>query len=306
MAELKLMEAGAMDFLGSFFATGPVAVCLLACLLLAPLGRWQVFIKESGGMLVLILFTFTPGQWFFRDTRWQAWMAHGVGCLVADWVPRGPDVCPSMSLANLAMGKVTYPEFLCRVGGQMMGALVGFPLCEALAAAAGLPPLSGPKLDPAGLGRAVTHEFWATFCLAWAIYLCNFVLPIRKIYLVKQAVCAMFIRGILLSFPAAGPAMNPALGTAFAVLRSSRGAMDAVASSNISSAAVAPSAVLRSDASWAVPDTSEHFLCYWAASIAGALVATALYAAFSGEPFCGVRLRGGRPMDQNGQRKKQE
>eukprot|EP00622_Pseudochattonella_farcimen_P004547 FR739947.1.p2 GENE.FR739947.1~~FR739947.1.p2 ORF type:complete len:109 (-),score=1.48 FR739947.1:249-548(-) len=71
----------------------------------------------------------------------------------------------------------------------------------------------------------------------------------RAYYPIKQSITALVIRALIVYFPGAGPAINPALGTTWAVW--SRGG-------------------------W--PRDLAHYVVYWVASVAGALTASGLYA----------------------------
>ena len=71
------------------------------------------------------------------------------------------------------------------------------------------------------------------------------------------------IRYLIEIFPTAGPAMNPMLGTAWAVFASS---------------------------TTGFPQNMEHYYVYWISPILGAITASFFYAVYSGDSFFGSKL----------------
>jgi len=239
-------------------------------LALAPLGCLRNdFLKELLGMIILIFLTCTPGTWIGASAWWQSWMLHGVGVVVADWVAAGPNVNPSVSFAMFALGVVSYPVFLCRVSGQVLGAVIAFPLARTLARELDWRLLPGPTFDPAKV--PTSHASWdeaaATFSLCMSIFVLNWVVPFRKVYLMKQSATAACVRGCLQAFPTAGPAMNPALATGWAF-----------------------SANSEAPGGYAFPSDAPHYVCYWASSFLGAFLASFAFGVCAGMPFLGVRF----------------
>ncbi|CAK0884524.1 unnamed protein product, partial [Prorocentrum cordatum] len=139
----------------------------------------------------------------FRSWKqWQEWLWHVAGCIAADWLAGGPHVSPGASLAALALGMADYPEFLCRFGGQVAGALLAWPFCGIIGAPLGLKPLGGPSFDPAllPLEQAALYEASAAFLLNLAVLSLNHaerLVPLRRFYLLKAGLTAAVIRVML-------------------------------------------------------------------------------------------------------------
>merc|ERR550532_1795556 len=102
----------------------------------------------------------------------------------------------------VALGRLPYPSFLCRVAAELAGGLVAFPLCRWIAGRLQLPPLGGPSFDYVAepLGEPAGHEALATFVLCLGIFLLNWELPVRKLYIAKQGLTAVLIRFNLETF----------------------------------------------------------------------------------------------------------
>ncbi|CAK0884532.1 unnamed protein product, partial [Prorocentrum cordatum] len=132
----------------------------------------------------------------------EEWLWHVAGCIAADWLAGGPHVSPGASLAALALGMADYPEFLCRFGGQVAGALLAWPFCGIIGAPLGLKPLGGPSFDPAllPLEQAALYEASAAFLLNLAVLSLNHaerLVPLRRFYLLKAGLTAAVIRVML-------------------------------------------------------------------------------------------------------------
>eukprot|EP00928_Gymnodinium_smaydae_P031589 TRINITY_DN23141_c0_g1_i1.p1 TRINITY_DN23141_c0_g1~~TRINITY_DN23141_c0_g1_i1.p1 ORF type:complete len:292 (-),score=22.21 TRINITY_DN23141_c0_g1_i1:134-940(-) len=255
-----------------FLASGPQALIFVVCLAHAPLGhRWDDFFKEFAGTIVMIVTQFPAGKWVARDCWWMAWLWHAAGVVGADWIAGGPNVNPSVAISMVALGKLKYSAFLCRVAAELAGGLVAFPLCRRFGSYFELPALGGPSFDHVNasvVGPAI-DEFLATGVLCLAIYLMNWELAVKKYYLVKQSLTAIVIRFNLETFKRSGCAMNPMLGTTWAVFLSSSGKAGV----------------------YALPSEAAHYLCYWVASFAGALLSAFLYATIKGVPWFGWQSR---------------
>jgi len=234
---------------------------------------------EFKGTLLMIAFTFSAGKWVGSDAWEVAWLAHFVGVIAADRIGGGPHVNPAVSVSMWSLGKCTYTEMYVRIAGQMGGGLLAFPLYRFLSDTLGWNALGGPEfslLDDDGSNAAAFSEFLATIFLCFLIYLVNWELNFGKFhYWIKQSLTAIGIRYLIEVFPTAGPAMNPMLGTAWAIFNSSFDGESATGKwTNMGT----------------FPAESEHYFVYWISSICGALVASFLYAIYSGDSFFGKKL----------------
>ncbi|CAK0884555.1 unnamed protein product, partial [Prorocentrum cordatum] len=158
--------------------------------------------RTRGELPIVVLLTYTPGVWIGVAAWWQEWLWHVAGCIAADWLAGGPHVSPGASLAALALGMADYPEFLCRFGGQVAGALLAWPFCGIIGAPLGLKPLGGPSFDPAllPLEQAALYEASAAFLLNLAVLSLNHaerLVPLRRFYLLKAGLTAAVIRVML-------------------------------------------------------------------------------------------------------------
>merc|ERR1712039_499551 len=93
----------------------------------------------------------------------------------------------------------------------------------------------------------------STATLCWAVFLLNWELPVKRVYLLKQSLTALVIRLNIQFLNAGGAAFNPALATGYSVWQSS----------------------LKSG-KYTLP-TLQTLLLYWAASLAGGAGAAASY-----------------------------
>ena len=99
--------------------------------------------------------------------------------------------------------------------------------------------------------------------LCFVIYIVNWELNFGKHhYWIKQTLTAIGIRFLIVAFPTSGPAMNPMLGTTWAVFASGG----------------------------VYPQDVRHYFVYWIASMLGAVVASFLYAIYDGCTFFGKTL----------------
>jgi len=258
--------------IAEFFSHWPViAICTL-CVICGPLGHWRKdFINELVGSVIMIVTLFPAGIWVGTGGHWQACGWHAGGVVLADWISGGPHVNPTVSLTMLALGKLRYPEFLCRVSAQLAGGVLTFPICRWFAKVFELPMFGGPTFDPAkvSLAAALWDEGVATFILCCAIFLLNWELPVRKNYLAKQSLTAAVIRFNIEMFCSSGCAMNPMIGTCWAIFLSSE----------------------AEGGRYAFPGDSSHYWCYWIAGFTGALLASLFYSLCSGTQFFGWKLQ---------------
>ena len=241
---------------------------LLLTLLALPIASAKyakTYIDEFIGTILMIGLTFSPGKWIFEDAVYAAWVVHAVGVVAADKIGGGQHVNPAVSVAMWSLGKCDYTEMVVRSAGAMGGGLVAFPLFKAMTDALSWTALGGPEFSPEGDedgSAAAMSEFLATFFLCCLIYLVNWELNFGKQhYWIKQTLTAIGIRGLIEVFPTAGPAINPMLGTTWAVF-----------------------------AYGSFPEDVRHYLVYWIAAILGGLLSAFAYAVYDGCDFCGMKM----------------
>lgn len=216
--------------------------------------------------MLMIGLTFSPGKWIAADSLYLCWAVHALGVIAADKIGGGPHVNPAASVAMFALGKCDYSEMLVRIAGAMGGGLVSFPLYKLLADRLGWTPLGGPEFNPDGdesASSAAWSEFTAVFLLLNIVYIVNWELNFGKMhYWIKQTMTAIGIRVLIEVFPTAGPAMNPMLGTTWAVFANGG----------------------------VYPQDYRHYFVYWIAAIMGALLSAFGYAVYDGCDFLGQKL----------------
>lgn len=241
---------------------------LLLTLLAIPIANskhFKTYIAEFIGTILMVGLTFSPGKWIFSESLYLAWAVHSLGVIAADKIGGGQHVNPAVSVAMFSLGKCDYTEMYVRIAGSMGGGLVAFPLFKAMTDVLGWTPLGGPEFNPEGDADGSSgawSEFTATMLLCFLIYLVNWELNFGKHhYWIKQFLTAVGIRALIEIFPTAGPAMNPMLGTTWAVF-----------------------------AYGSYPDDIRHYLVYWIAAILGGLVSAFAYAVYDGCKFFGMDL----------------
>jgi len=241
---------------------------LLLTLLAIPIANskhFKTYIAEFIGTILMVGLTFSPGKWIFSESLYLAWAVHSLGVIAADKIGGGQHVNPAVSVAMFSLGKCDYTEMYVRIAGSMGGGLVAFPLFKAMTDVLGWTPLGGPEFNPEGDADGSSgawSEFTATMLLCFLIYLVNWELNFGKQhYWIKQFLTAVGIRALIEIFPTAGPAMNPMLGTTWAVF-----------------------------AYGSYPDDIRHYLVYWIAAILGGLVSAFAYAVYDGCKFFGMDL----------------
>ena len=227
---------------------------------------WKV---EFIGTLVMIFLTFSPGKWVGVENETVSWAWHAAGVIAADYISGGPHVNPMVSVTMYALNKCSYSEMLARIAGAMAGGLVAFPLYLRFSDSMGLQPLGGPAFDGEKASEEETDtaflsEFLAAFLLMIAIYALNWEMNFGKNhYWIKQFLTAVVIRYLIVVFPAAGPAINPMLGTTWAVFASGKGEL---------------------------PADTIHYLIYWVASILGGIASAVVYVVYAGGTVLGHKL----------------
>jgi len=167
------------------------------------------------------------------------------------------------------LGKCTYTDAFVRVAAQLGGGLVAFPIFHAIANAMEWEPFGGPEFnmdkDEYATGEAALSEFFATFCLMWAIYILNWELHFGSYhYIIKQTLTAVAIRSLIEFFPTAGPAMNPMLATSWAVF--------------------------GVGTKFEYPTEFQHYFVYWVAPCTAAICASIAYAIYNGDKIWGFTL----------------
>lgn len=223
------------------------------------------FRGEFIGTLLMIGLTFSPGKWIGQDSLAVAWVAHACGVIAADKIGGGQHVNPAVTVSMWALGKCSYTEAFVRITGAMAGGLVAFPLFKILADTLDLTPLGGPEFDPKddeeGIAAGLS-EFVAMILLMILIYTVNWELNFGKFhYWIKQTLTAVGIRYLIETFPLAGPAINPMLGTTWYIF-----------------------------AYGGFPDHLGHYFTYWVSSFLGAIVASCLYVVYAGGTVFGMKL----------------
>jgi len=222
---------------------------------------------ELVGTILIIVLTLSPGRWFGVGAEPifgvpVDWIFQAAGIVIVDWACGGPHVNPAVSFAFFLLGKVEASEMAINLIAQTLGATIGVLCCQVFAKAAGWQLLAGPEiagpLSGDALATAATTEFAASALLMVVVYALNFEPSTRvqghwAYYIVKQTLTAAAIRGLIVCFPATGPAFNPAIATGWQVWK----------------------------AGGKLPAFAAFWQVYWLAAFAGAFAATAAYAAYS-------------------------
>jgi len=262
-----------LSFIAQSFTTNvpPYVILGIASAFLSNSAFLKCWISEFCGTFLMILLTFSPGKWIGVDSLPVAWLSHAAGVILSDYIGGGPHVNPAVSLAMFSLGKSSYTETYIRISGAMTGGLIAFPTLLYFSESMKWEPLGGPTYSPTdendNFAAAFFNEFLAFFCLLFIIFLVNFEMHFGKHhYIVKQSLTAAGVRYLIQVFGLTGPAMNPMLGTSWAVFDSDRAAF---------------------------PEVSEHYLIYWIAPALGALAGSFLYAIYAGEKFFGMSLPAG-------------
>lgn len=241
---------------------------------------------EFVGTLLMIAFTFSAGKWVGVDTWQTAWLAHALGVIAADKIGGGPHVNPAVSVSMWCLNKIEggYTEMYVRIMGQMGGGLLAFPLYKYLADQLEWTNLGGPEfsaLQDRDVHEAFLSEMYATILLCLVIYVLNWEMNFGKHhYWIKQSLTALAIRFLIEFFPQAGPAMNPMLGTAWAIFASG------FQSTNDDNDGLTQ----QWASSGSFPTDLDHYFVYWLAPIVGAISASYLYAIYDGCTFFGFTM----------------
>ena len=262
----------ALTILSSFIHTispyVPPGLLLSVAAALIVEGKYISFWKnEFIGTLLMVSFTFSAGKWFGVDSQNVAWLSHFLGVIAADYIGGGQHVNPAVSVSMWSLGKCNYTETFVRIAGQMGGGLVAFPLFHLFSEKLGWTPFGGPDFDKTDDEEGVAaafNELFSTMLLCFIIYAVNWEINFGKFhYWIKQSLTAIGIRYLIEMFPLSGPAMNPMLGTTWAVFS---------ADENI------------------FPPETSHYIVYWVGACLGSLLASVLYAVYSGNTFFGATL----------------
>uniref|UniRef100_A0A7S3LB05 Aquaporin n=1 Tax=Amphora coffeiformis TaxID=265554 RepID=A0A7S3LB05_9STRA len=257
------------DSLNSFFEFLPPGLVLSLLTAYIGQGRYvQAFRQEFVGTLLMVMCTFSAGKWVGKASMYQAWGAHALGVISADYIGGGPQVNPAVTVGMWSLGKVTYTEGFVRIAAQLGGGLIAFPLFHAVAEAYDLEPFGGPEFDIGDKNAAIEaflSEFCATALLMWAIFLLNWEFHFGKYhYIIKQSLTAVAIRALIEFFPTAGPAMNPMLATSWAVFGVGE--------------------------KFNYPDDFMHYFVYWISPCMASVFACALYVIYNGGTLFGQTL----------------
>jgi len=225
----------------------------------------QSFLRELIGTVIMIGFTFPAGKWIGADSLPVAWACHAIGVILADKIGGGYHVNPAVSTTMYVLGEVDYNECYARIAGAMAGGILSFPFYLMVTDATGLTPLGGPDFSPEISVDAFISECVATCLLLLAIFILNWEMHFGKFhYYIKQFLTALAIRSLIEFFPTAGPALNPMLGTAWAIFATGK-----------------------------IPDDPAHFFVYWVGCCLGGFIAALLYAIYAGKEICGKKVTHG-------------
>eukprot|EP00439_Symbiodinium_sp_Y106_P059047 s3343_g8.t1 len=168
--------------------------------------------------------------------------------IVTDLCAQGADMSPSGTLTKLIEG-LAYARSLSRIASQLLAAVVAHLLLERLSGALDLPLLSGPTpKEGVGLPEMCIDEAAATFLLMATIFAATSFLS-ERLWLLQELIIAGAIHYNLENLNRAGAAMNPMMGSGWAIYAASR--RQALPRTGL---AVAP-----------------HILCYWFSSMLGAI-----------------------------------
>merc|ERR550539_485269 len=253
------------SFVGQIASILPLGLLQTVVISYMPTDGSNPYFVELIGTILMIAFTFSPGKWIFSDAEYPSWVVHAIGVVAADKIGGGQHVNPSMSVSMFALGKCTYSEMILRIAGSMAGGLIAFPLFKYLSDTMNWIPLGGPEYNPEmdeDASASAFNEFGSTLLLCFLVYAVNLELDFGKYhYWIKQTLTAIGIRFLIVAFPTSGPAMNPMLGTTWAVF-----------------------------ATGAYPGDVRHYFVYWIASMLGAVVASFIYAVYDGCTFFEQKL----------------
>eukprot|EP00549_Striatella_unipunctata_P001470 CAMPEP_0118697376 /NCGR_PEP_ID=MMETSP0800-20121206/14471_1 /TAXON_ID=210618 ORGANISM="Striatella unipunctata, Strain CCMP2910" /NCGR_SAMPLE_ID=MMETSP0800 /ASSEMBLY_ACC=CAM_ASM_000638 /LENGTH=301 /DNA_ID=CAMNT_0006596799 /DNA_START=158 /DNA_END=1063 /DNA_ORIENTATION=+ len=225
------------------------------------------YLNEFFGTCLMILCTFSAGKWVGSSSLPVAWVSHFFGVIAADYFGGGPHVNPAVSVSMWALGKINYTECYIRIAAQMGGGLVSFPIYKLVSDSLGWTPFGGPEFeadDEYGV-EAFMSEFWGVLLLLIFIYLVNWEMHFGTYhYWIKQPMTALWIRYLIEVFPTAGPAINPMLATSWAVFGVGQ--------------------------EFEFPNDPLHYIVYWIAPFAAAVLASVLYVIYAGGTIFGQPL----------------
>lgn len=254
----------------------PVYVLLVAVSFTCGMKYFNDFKTEFVGTLLMILFTFSAGTWFFAENAYLAALLHLCGVVASDKLSGGMQVNPAASFAMLLLGKQSYTETVVKICGQLLGGFIAFPLFAAISSALSFPEFGGPSYtsssSDAAFETAITHEFVSMTILLLGIFILNWDFKDfgTYTYWIKQSLTGVLIRLLIIFFPFSGPAINPMLATTY----------DAHVNGTFS-------------------DSYDHYVVYWLSSFAGAFVASLCYALWRVDTkFLGKSLRGDKQVEE--------
>lgn len=276
---------------------------LLSYSLLTPSQR-KTYRHEFLSTSLMIFLTFSPGKWSPSDYTQIGW--HVVGVVLSDWISGGAQVNPMVTVVMYCLRKETFENVLIKITAQLSSGYFTFLLSAHTSDYFNLTRFGGPEIpeekNPLGLNKERVYEdcFWDEFgsgmLLLFAIFILNWELkfapPTYKIphlppfftlanpnYFIKQTLTAVTIRVLIISFPSAGPSINPMLGTTYYLF--------------------------KNGGSQNVTLSGTHLLVYWVAPILGGCVAAVLYVMYKNgggydERFLGWRVGDGMPRRKKG------
>ena len=222
----------------------------------------KAFKSEAVGSVIMVFLTFSPGPFVGHRGKPVEWLAHMVGVMLADWSCGGPHVNPGVTAAMYAWGKLDAAQALVHVAGQVAGGIIAFPALNGLGELYGAK-IGGPEFVTGGAmptSEAAINEFLGTFALLMLVFvICttwfgdgayDYTKASNLVYVRKQSTFAAGLRLVIVLCHRTGPAVNGMLATTWAFYKTG-----------------------------AFPRDPDHYLVYWGAHVAGAVLATVAWSA---------------------------
>mmetsp|Transcript_22670 Transcript_22670/g.68030 ORF Transcript_22670/g.68030 Transcript_22670/m.68030 type:complete len:345 (-) Transcript_22670:63-1097(-) len=205
----------------------------------------STWLGEFVGTAVMVLCTCSPGALVGHAGEWAEYLLHYGMMVLADYSCGGPHVNPCVTVTMLVGGDGAPVDALARVLAQLGGGVVGWRLL-----------LGAGAFMRGDVGGPAPDDLLPNFYVYWSEFLGAFALTAAvwafgtteffdgKNYALKMALINVTLRTVILNHGATGPAVNPALASAY----------DFAASG-----------------AWpAVHRASPHFVAYWAGGLCGA------------------------------------
>jgi glycerol uptake facilitator-like aquaporin len=249
------MLSDTLGFFNNPLVSTPIIICVSTVLFVVLFSRPSTLskkqtiedaVREFSGSMLTILLCFTPGPFLGHLNGYEEWICHGLGLLVADYMSGSPHCNPAVSLAMVLFRVISVDEFFVKVSAQMIAGIIGFPLLQTLCAPYGVT-IGGPEFSAGMTEGAMFDEAVGTFLLMVAV--ASFCMTwFGRFYYARMTLIAMTIRVICQVLNRAGPSLNPMLGTTWHFFKYGN---------------------------W--PQTTDHYLVYWASPMGGAAGAVLLF-----------------------------